>query len=62
MVERQGLATREIVIRIRSQWDSKAPEFWSQYYREALNYLRKFWRELFAYLDDEELPIDNNLA
>lgn len=65
LLERQGLATREIVIRIRSRLDSelaKAPEFRSRYYREALNYLGKFGKELFAYLDDGELPIDNNLA
>ena len=29
---------------------------------EALHYLNHFWDELFAYLDDGELPIDNNLA
>lgn len=65
MLERQGLATKEIVIRIRSRLDrelAKAPEFRSRYYREALNYLGKFWMELFAYLDNEELPRDNNLA
>ena len=32
------------------------------YYTEALNYLNRFWKEIFAYLDDGELPIDNNLA
>ena len=37
-------------------------EFRSQYYTEALNYLNRFWKEIFAYLDDGELPIDNNLA
>ena len=30
--------------------------------KEALNYLNRFWKEIFAYLDDGELPIDNNLA
>ena len=24
--------------------------------------LNRFWKEIFAYLDDGELPIDNNLA
>ncbi|WP_259320040.1 IS66 family transposase, partial [Phocaeicola vulgatus] len=33
-----------------------------RYYKEALNYLNRFWKEIFAYLDDGELPIDNNLA
>lgn len=63
--ERQSLETKEIVIRIRSRLDAelaKEPEFRSQYYTEALNYLDHFWDELFAYLDDGELPIDNNLA
>ena len=32
------------------------------YYTEALNYLNRFWKEIFAYLDDGALPIDNNLA
>lgn len=41
---------------------SKDSEFRSQYYIEALNYLNRFWKEIFAYLDDGELPIDNNLA
>ena len=31
-------------------------------HREALNYLNRFWKEIFAYLDDGELPIDHNLA
>ncbi len=62
---RQSLETKEIVIRIRSRLDSelsKSSEFRSEYYTEALNYLDHFWNELFAYLDDGELPIDNNLA
>lgn len=41
---------------------SKDLEFRSQYYTEALNYLNRFWKEIFVYLDDGELPIDNNLA
>ena len=41
---------------------SKDPAFRSRYYTEALNYLNRFWKEIFAYLDDGELPIDNNLA
>lgn len=59
------METKEIVIRIRSRLESelaKKTEFRSPYYTEALNYLNKFWKELFAFLDDGELPIDNNLA
>lgn len=53
------------MIRIRSRLESelaKKTEFRSPYYTEALNYLNKFGKELFAFLDDGELPIDNNLA
>ena len=63
--ERQGLATKELLIELRSLLDSeqsKDSEFRSRYYREALNYLNRFWKEIFAYLDDGELPINNNLA
>lgn len=63
--QRQSLKTKEIVIRVRSRLDAelaKEPEFRSQYYTEALHYLNHFWNELFAFLDDGELPIDNNLA
>ena len=59
------METKEIVIRIRRRLESelaKKTEFRSPYYTEALNYLNKFWKELFAFLDDGELPIDNNLA
>lgn len=63
--ERQSLATKELLIELRSLLDSeltKDSEFRSRYYKEALNYLNRFWKEIFAYLDDGELPIDNNLA
>ena len=63
--ERQSLETKELLIELRSLLDSeqsKDSEFRSRYYREALNYLNRFWKEIFAYLDDGELPIDNNLA
>ena len=63
--ERQGLATIELLIEMRSLLDSeqsKDSEFRSRSYREALNYLNRFWKEIFTYLDDGELPIDNNLA
>ena len=63
--ERQSLETKGVLIELRSLLESelsKDSEFRSQYYREALNYLNRFWKEIFAYLDDGELPIDNNLA
>lgn len=63
--ERQSLATKEIVIRIRSRLDSelaKDPVFRSQYYTEALNYLHHFWNGLFAFLQDGEFLIDKKLA
>ena len=60
--ERQSLETKELLIELRSLLVLKDSEFRSQYYREALNYLNRFWKEIFAYLDDGELPIDHNLA
>ena len=63
--ERQSLETKELLIELHSLLDSelsKDSEFRSRYYREALNYLNWFWKEIFAYLGDGELPIDNNLA
>lgn len=63
--ERQSLETKELLIELRSLLDrelSKDSEYRSPYYTEALNYLNRFWKEIFAYLDDGELPIDNNLA
>ncbi len=63
--ERQSLETKGLLIELRSLLDSelsKDSEFRSQYYTEALNYLNRFWKEIFAYLDDGELPIDNSLA
>ncbi|EXY13539.1 IS66 family transposase [Bacteroides fragilis] len=39
-----------------------APENVSNYLKEAVNYLDKFWNEIFAYLKDGNYPIDNNTA
>ena len=53
--ERQSLETKELLIELRSLLDSeqsKDSEFRSRYYQEALNYLNRFWKEIFAYLDD----------
>ena len=40
----------------------KDPSETTLYLREALNYLDKFWDNIFAFLKDGDLPIDNNLA
>ena len=53
--ERQSLETKELLIELRSLLDSelsKDSEFRSQYYTEALNYLNRFRKEIFVYLDD----------
>ena len=63
--ERQSLETKELLIELRSLLDSelsKESGFRSQYYTKALDYLKRFWKEIFVYLDDGELPIGNNLA
>ncbi len=63
--ERQSLETKAYLIELRSLLDSelsKDSEYRSQCYTEALNYLNLFWIEIFVYLDDGKLPIDNNLA
>jgi len=63
--ERQSLETKELLIELCGLLDSKLSkdsEFRSRYYTEALNYLNRFWKEIFAYLNDGEFPIDNNLA
>ena len=52
--ERQILETKELLIELRSLLDSELSrdsEFRSPYYTEALNYLNRFWKEIFAYLD-----------
>lgn len=62
---RESLEVKEILIRLRSRLESelaKGSEYRSHYYTEALNYLERFWGEIFAYLQDGEFPIDNNLA
>lgn len=62
---RESLEVKEILIRIWSKLESKlakGSEYRSQYCTEALNYPDRFWNEIFAYLQDGEFPIDNNLA
>ena len=63
--ERLSQETKALLIELRSLFESersKDLEFRSWYYSEALNYLNRFWKEIFSYSDDGELPIDNNLA
>ena len=63
--ERQGLMTKEILIRICGRLDcemSKDSDFRSPYYKEMFDYLNHFGKEIFAYLEDGEFPIHNNLA
>lgn len=63
--ERQSLKTKGLLIELHSLLESKLSKdskFRSKYYTKALNYVNRFWKEIFAYLNDGELPIDNNLA
>ena len=58
------LGNEGTLIELRSLLDSeqsKDSEFRSRYYKEALNYLNRFWKGSLL-PDDGELPIDNNLA
>ncbi len=62
--ERQSLATKELLIELRGLLDSELSrdsEFRIQYYMEAFNYSDQFWK-ILTYLNDGELPIDNNQA
>lgn len=65
---RQGLETKEIMITLRQHLTIELeklrtePEKVSSYLKESVNYLNKFWNEIFAYLKDGNYPIDNNLA
>lgn len=65
---RQSLETKEIQITLRQHLSIQLekletnPESVSSYLKEAVNYLNKFWNEIFAYLKDGNYPIDNNLS
>lgn len=62
---RQGLETKEIMIRLRARLNialAKDESERSPYLTEALNYLHKFWNGIFAYQKDGNYPIDNNIA
>lgn len=62
---RQDLDSKEMLITLRQYLKielDKDPSKTTPYLREALNYLDKFWDNIFAFLKDGDLPIDNNLA
>ena len=62
---RQDLESKEMLITLRQYLKielDKDPSKTTPYLREALNYLDKFWDNIFAFLKDGDLPIDNNLA
>lgn len=62
---RQDLESKEMLITLRQYLKielDKDPSETTPYLREALNYLDKFWDNIFAFLKDGDLPIDNNLA
>ena len=62
---RQDLDSKEMLITLRQYLKielDKDPSETTPYLREALNYLDKFWDNIFAFLKDGDLPIDNNLA
>ena len=62
---RQDLESKEMLITLRQHLKielDKDPSETTPYLREALNYVDKFWDNIFAFLKDGTLPIDNNLA
>lgn len=62
---RQDLESKGMLITLRQHLKielGKDPSETTPYLREALNYLDKFWDNIFAFLKDGNLPIDNNLA
>lgn len=62
---RQDLESKDMQITLRQYLKielDKDPSETTPYLREALNYLDKFWNNIFAFLKDGNLPIDNNLA
>lgn len=62
---RQDLKSKEMLITLRQHLKielDKDPSETTPYLRAALKYLDKFWDNIFAFLKDGSLPIDNNLA
>lgn len=57
--------SKEMLITLRQHLKielDKDPSETTPYLRAALKYLDKFWDNIFAFLKDGSLPIDNNLA
>lgn len=62
---RRDLETKEVLISLRQYLEiekDKYPSETTPYLRAALNYLDRFWDNIFAFLKDGNLPIDNTLA
>ena len=62
---RQDLESKEMLVTLRQHLKielDKDPSETTPYLRAALKYLDKFWDNIFAFLKDGSLPIDNNLA
>ena len=62
---RQDLESKEVLITLRQYLKielDKDPSEITPSLLKALNYLDKYWDNLFAFLNDGSLPIDNNLA
>ena len=62
---RQDIESKEMLITLRQYLKiklDKDPSETTPYLRDVLNYLDKFWGNIFAFLKDGNLPIDNNLA
>lgn len=62
---RNGVETLEIIGEIRSKLDALMAEGHpprGELMDKAVNYMHKFWKQLFKYRDDGEYDIDNSLA
>lgn len=62
---RQDLESKEMLVTLRQHLKielDKDPSETTPYLRAALKYLDKFWDNIFAFLKDGSIPIDNNLA
>ena len=62
---RQDLETKSVLISLRQylkMYKDKDSSDTTPYLREAINYLDRFWNNIFAFLQDGNLPIDNNIA
>ncbi len=62
---RQGLKTKEILIRMRSKLDALLADdhpIRGELMEKALRYLKTFWTQLFNYLKNGDYTIDNTVA